>query len=461
MPTTLCLYNSRLKFPSSHHGYLMSDFFAPLFDWLTLHPHWLGASVFLIILIECMALIGVLWPGVVLVFSAALLAGQAGLALWPLYLLAWLAAMLGNSGSYLLGIRLQAGARSLPLLRKYPHWLARAEIHLSRYGTGSLLAGHFIGPLRPVLPLLAGMLKMPAKRFFIVNMLAAGIWSFTAILPGWLTGAALGSAPPDQFWSQAGLLAAGFGLLAATAFWFGRRPHPQRFTCLALLSGLLLALLLTFWPMLAVFDRYLQQLTLASSSPVLDPILLVFTQFGDVKLQIVLDALLCILLLAYRAFPALVFAAGSLLGSTVLNAGLKSLVGRTRPELLPQLLDGYSMPSGHSVRSYTFCLVIAILLGLGQRRQVRAALLSLALLPASLVAFSRIYLTAHWPTDVLSGALLAVFSCTVMLALLGRQQPAHALPRPFWLTQAGLSLGIFILFAVWSFSTAATRYNLL
>src|SRR5690606_4466711 len=117
------------KFPSSHHGYLMSDFFAPLFDWLTLHPHWLGASVFLIILIECMALIGVLWPGVVLVFSAALLAGQAGLALWPLYLLAWLAAMLGNSGSYLLGIRLQAGARSLPLLRKYPHWLARAEIH--------------------------------------------------------------------------------------------------------------------------------------------------------------------------------------------------------------------------------------------------------------------------------------------------------------------------------------------
>lgn len=438
----------------------MSDFFTPLFDWLALHPHWLGASIFLIILIECMALIGVIWPGVILVFSAALLAGQAGMSLWPLFLLAWLAAALGNGGSYLLGTRLQSGARSLPLLRRHPHWLARAEIHLSSYGAASLMAGHFVGPLRPILPLLAGMLQMPARRFFLVNLLAAGIWSFTAVLPGWLTGAALDSTPPEHFWSQAGMLLAGLGLLAVAAFWLGRNFRPQRFWWLALLSGLLLVALLSYWPALSVFDLYLQKLVLASSGPVFDRILLVITQFGDVKLQIMLDALLCILLLSYRAYPALIFAAGSLLGSTLLNAILKKLVGRIRPDLLPQLLDGYSMPSGHSVRSYTFCLVIAVLLGLGRHQQTRSALLALALLPASLVAFSRIYLTAHWPTDVLAGGLLAIFSCTAMLAVQGRQQPAQALPRPFWLTMGGLSLGLFILFVFWSFAATAGKYNL-
>lgn len=438
----------------------MSDFFTPLFDWLALHPHWLGASVFLIILIECVALIGVIWPGVVLVFSAALLAGQAGMSLWPLFLLAWLAAALGNGGSYLLGTRLQGGARSLPLLRKHPHWLARAEIHLSSYGAASLMAGHFVGPLRPVLPLLAGMLQMPARRFFLVNVMAAGIWSFSAVLPGWLTGAALDSTPPEHFWSQASLVGVGFGLLAMVALWFGRNARPQRFLWLALLSGVLLAALLSYWPALSVFDLYLQQLALASSGPVLDRVLLVFTQFGDVKLQILLDGLLCILLLSWRAYPALIFAAGSLMGSTVLNAILKKLVGRIRPELLPQALDGYSMPSGHSVRSFAFCLVIAVLLGLGRPRQQRMILLLLALLPASLVAFSRVYLTAHWPTDVLAGSLLAVFSCTAMLAAQGRQQPVQALPRPFWLTLGGLSLCLFLLFVLWSFTATAAKYNL-
>lgn len=439
----------------------MSDFFTPLFDWLALHPHWLGASIFLIIMIECMALIGVLWPGVVLVFSAALLAGQAGISFWPLLLLAWFGAVLGNGGSYLLGTRLQAGARNLPLLRKHPHWLARAEVHLSSYGAASLVAGHFIGPLRPVLPLLAGMLQMPARRFFMVNIATAGIWSFTALLPGWLTGAALDTSPPEHFWSQAGLLAAGFALLAGTALWLGRSPRPQRFLWLALLSGLLLILLLLFWPALSVFDLYLQKLTLASTAPIADRLLLIATQFGDVKLQIMLDALLCILLLSLRAYPALIFAASSLLGSTALNAILKKLVGRIRPDLLPQVLDGYSMPSGHSVRSYTFCLVIAVLLGLGRRQQVRVGLLVLALLPASLVAFSRVYLTAHWPTDVLAGSLLAIFSCTAVLAAQTRQQPMQALPRPFWLTLGGLSLLLFILFVLWSFTATAGKYNLL
>lgn len=439
----------------------MSDFFAPLFDWLALHPHWLGASIFFIILLECTALIGVLWPGAILAFSAALLAGQAGLGLWPLVLLSWLAAFIGNGYSYLLGTRLQGNARNLPLLRRHPQWLAQAEVHLASYGGVSLLIGHFIGPLRPMLPLLAGILRMPGTRFMLTNLSISAIWGFSAMLPGWLAGTALNSAPPDGFWLQASLLAGAFALLALSGFWLEKTARRQRYTLLALLASLLLLILLAGWPWLSTFDLYLQQLILGLSGPTLDKVMLVLTQLGDVKLQIVLNGTLCLLLLLYRARTALIFAATSLMGATVLNAVLKKLVGRIRPDLLPEVLDGYSMPSGHSVRAFTFFLVIAILLGLGRHVYLRISLIALTCIPAGLVAFSRVYLTAHWPTDVLAGALLAMFSCAGTLALINRYPPAPALGHRFWLLQGSLSTLICVLFLFWSFAAAASKYNLL
>lgn len=438
----------------------MSEFFTPLLDWFALNPQWLGLGVFLITLVECMALIGVIWPGVVLLFSAALLAGQAGMSLWLLALLAWLAAFAGNAGSYLLGTRLQSGARSLPLLRSHPQWLAQAEVHLAGYGAASLLIGHFIGPLRPVLPLLAGMLRMPRTRFLAINLLAAGIWSFSAVLPGWLTGSALGSTPPENFWLQAALVAAGFIALAAAGLWLGKTRHPRRLPLFTLASTLLLTALLLGWPLLEELDLYLQQIALQLRGPALDKLMLIVTHFGDVKLQTMLDALLCALLLLFRARMALYFAVLALLGSTLLNAILKVLVGRIRPDLLPDVLSGYSMPSGHSVRSFCFFLVVAILLGLGRTRGVRTLLLAVACIPAAMVAFSRVYLTAHWPTDVLAGALLAITSCALARLLLQPRWESVPLGSRFWTWQASGSLLLFVLFVFWRFAHTAAKYHL-
>lgn len=443
----------------------MPEFFAPLFDWLALHPHWLGASVFLIILIECTALIGVLWPGVLLVFAAALLAAQIDMALWPLLLLAWLAAFIGNAGSFLLGTRLQDSARSLPLLRRHPHWLARAELHLENYGAASLFVGHFIGPLRPVLPLLAGMLRMSRVQFLLTNLYAAGIWSFSAVLPGWLAGSTLdtSSAPPEGFRLQAIVLAGSLLMLAIAASWLGRHRHPRRHPLLALLAGLLLTGLLLGWQQFSTFDLYLQKQILSLSANWLNPIMLAATQLGDVKLQFILCAILCGLLVIFRARTALLFAVITLLGATLGNALLKKLVMRDRPQLLPLPLDGYSLPSGHSVRAFTFFLVIAILAGLGRRWQIRMGLVLLACLPATSIAFSRVYLTAHWPTDILAGALLAIFSCSASLALLERLNLAPSTwpsVKRFWSVQAGLSALAYLLFLGWSFSAAALKYNL-
>lgn len=445
----------------------MPDFFAPLLDWFTAHPQWLSAGVFLITLIECTALVGVIWPGVILLFGVALLAGQSDMALWPLALLAWLAAFAGNSGSFLLGARLQNGARTLPLLRTHPQWLVRAELHLERYGAASLLGGHFIGPVRPLLPLLAGMLNMPRRRFMAINLAVSGLWSFSAVLPGWLTGSALAGTTADPFKLHIILFAVALLALASCALWLGRTAHPQRHLLLALLSSLMLLALLGSWHGLQPFDLYLQQLGQLERSPTLDSVMLVATQLADIKLQILLNGLLCALLLLYRARWALVFSVLSLMSATLLNALLKLLVARPRPQLLNPPLDGYSMPSGHSVRSFAFFLVLAVLLGMGRRWQWRWIYVVLACLPASLVALSRVQLTAHWPTDTLAGALLAMASCAAALAVLehpllkARLQPSPApLPPRFWLLQSSASLLFFILFVCGSLATAAAKYQL-
>lgn len=96
-----------------------------------------------------------------------------------------------------------------------------------------------------------------------------------------------------------------------------------------------------------------------------------------------------------------------LVGSLVVcNLLLKNTVARPRPcwinqeiELLISVPRDYSFPSGHTMSG-----IIASVVLLHYHRAVGAAALTLALL----VAFSRLYLYVHFPTDVLAGALMGV-----------------------------------------------------
>jgi hypothetical protein len=74
---------------------------------------------------------------------------------------------------------------------RYPGMLVRGMDFFRRHGWKSVLAGRFIGPLRPVIPTTAGMMGMPLRNFLAVCVPACIIWTPAYLVPGMLFGASL------------------------------------------------------------------------------------------------------------------------------------------------------------------------------------------------------------------------------------------------------------------------------
>lgn len=164
---------------------------SPFYTWLLANPDWIAASVLLIAFIESFAIIGVLVPGVFLLYVAAFLAGTGLLALPLTLAMAFLGAVLGDGLSFLLGWKYQDNVRRWPVLRDNTQWMDRGEQFILAHGSKSIVAGRFIGPIRPLMPLIAGTLSMPRVRFFTINVVSAIAWAPVYILPGYALGAAL------------------------------------------------------------------------------------------------------------------------------------------------------------------------------------------------------------------------------------------------------------------------------
>ena len=115
----------------------------------------------------------------------------------------------------------------------------------------------------------------------------------------------------------------------------------------------------------------------------------------------------------------------------LINTGVKDIFQRSRPgEIDPRAPEhSYSFPSGHSMESMIAygMLGYVLTLSLPRRWQRRVSVLGLSLLILA-IGFSRMYLSAHWFTDVLGGfslgAAWAVFWMTVLEC--GRRRAALA-----------------------------------
>jgi undecaprenyl-diphosphatase len=125
-------------------------------------------------------------------------------------------------------------------------------------------------------------------------------------------------------------------------------------------------------------------------------------------------------LIRRRTWRPLVLLAAAVAGAVGLYDIVKPLVGRPRPPAAIWIghYTGASFPSGHATQSAAFYAMLAIVLGAGLSSRRRAILWSAAALVVLIVGASRIYLAAHWLTDVLAGYALGATWVAIVVAVL-------------------------------------------
>lgn len=103
----------------------------------------------------------------------------------------------------------------------------------------------------------------------------------------------------------------------------------------------------------------------------------------------------------------------------LLNQLLKNVIKRPRPVIGDGKFSGYSFPSGHAMVSMAFYgLLIYLIFSSNLNKKVKILLITCLSLIILLIGFSRIYLGAHYITDVLSGFTLSIFYLTIYTSLI-------------------------------------------
>jgi len=164
------------------------DQIKPWLDWLHNHPGLACLATFIISCTESIAVIGLIIPGTIMMTAVGILIGSGVINFWQSMLAAILGAIAGDSLSYRLGYHFKERIPTVWPFNRYPKFLQTGEEFVSRHGGKSVFLGRFVGPVRPIVPMVAGMLSMKTSRFLISNIISAILWAPFYMLPGILIG---------------------------------------------------------------------------------------------------------------------------------------------------------------------------------------------------------------------------------------------------------------------------------
>lgn len=162
-----------------------------LFDveaWITAAGAWGLVLVCAIVFVETGLLIGFLLPGDTLLLITGILTftGVIPQPIWLVVLCIFIAAVLGDQLGYYIGYK--AGPpiferKSAGFFSKKS--VARTEYFFARYGGWAVTIARFIGVVRTIAPVAAGVGKMPYKKFLFFNILGAFLWGVGLTFIGW------------------------------------------------------------------------------------------------------------------------------------------------------------------------------------------------------------------------------------------------------------------------------------
>lgn len=174
----------------------------------------------------------------------------------------------------------------------------------------------------------------------------------------------------------------------------------------AIIVFLLLLLLVTLVPVVSHWDALASGWLQHFRTSALDHFMLISTLLADGFVVAPIAVSLLAFLLAKRRWWLAFHMLSVFLTAIWAVSIIKSVVARTRPEALAGSLDNFSFPSGHATSAAVIMGVIAVLLAYRRKAFARNTIYLTTGLIAVTISFSRVYLLAHWPSDVLAGLAL-------------------------------------------------------
>jgi undecaprenyl-diphosphatase len=438
--------------PSSKGGFRRAnirimDFLESIIQLVSGHRELAYAMVFLLAFLESMPALGLFVPGSTLIIGAAILVPSGALSLAPLLASATLGSVAGDAVSFGLGRHYGRKLLSFGPLARRPELVERAERLFRRHGGKGILLGRFTPPLRGIIPAFAGIARVGWGRFFAAAVLAALAWAPAHVLPGALIGASLQLAGEVTarlaafifllllfgyllivairallFWGiPAGAKAVRRALLWARAHdnVVGREilalldPEHREAKSLAVLSVLLI---LGGWGFLAILedvatgdplvraDTSIFNALQALRSPWGDMIMVAITELGDAKVTVPVAAAAIGWLAWRRAWIDAAYLAAAIVFAQAFAAAIKIALHTPRP--IPELYHGwsaFSFPSGHATITAVMYGFLAVMTARQAGPVLRPAIAGGIALLIGLIALSRLYLGAHWFSDVAAG----------------------------------------------------------
>jgi membrane protein DedA with SNARE-associated domain/membrane-associated phospholipid phosphatase len=444
----------------------MTDLLKGLLAWVSANPEWAHLTVFLIALTESLAVVGMVVPGVIMMLGAGALVATGALGFWPVCLWAIAGAVAGDGLSYWAGRRFRDRLRRVWPFSRYPETLERGERFFERYGGKSVAFGRFVGPVRAIIPLVAGMMGMTPARFLIANVLSAIAWAPVYLLPGIVFGASLELAAEAavRLVILALSLVLGIWLLTwavhrlflfyspragrwveAMLRWAEVHPrmgeiaraladpdHPDARALAALAGTLLLATLLFALlagmtlaepPDLAV-NRVVLDMALSLHSPAADHLMAAASRLADWAVILPLGLAVYGWLLARGQSRQANYWIAAMAFGLLAAPVLKWLLQVPRPDIGLVGLSPWAFPSSHTLRATVVFGFLAVSVAGSIAVPWRWIPYALAALLVAAVGISRIYLGAHWLTDVLGSLTLGL----AWVAALGLAYRRHTAP---------------------------------
>ncbi|WP_042454731.1 DedA family protein [Streptacidiphilus jiangxiensis] len=181
-----------------------------------------GALVFC----EDALFVGFVLPGETAAVLGGVLANQGHVSYWIVALVVVVAAILGDSVGYEIGHHFGDRILGIRPLRRHQKRLGDAQEMIRERGAAAVFFGRFVAFFRAVMPALAGISRMPYRRFLLFNALGAVTWGIGFTLLGYLAGQAY-----QKVEKQAGQIVAGVIALivvVAVSVWAVRRHRREK-----------------------------------------------------------------------------------------------------------------------------------------------------------------------------------------------------------------------------------------